>query len=111
MKRFLKLAFVTIVLSALCACDDKVETPRSLEVTPNNIAGSWRLESSCGEPLADGCYVYIDFVRNDRTYTLSREAMGRDKIGGRLFDKAASVKLSAKPGTVVKKASAKAYKY
>jgi hypothetical protein len=87
MKRILKLTFVTIVLSALCACEDKVETPRFLEVTPNNISGSWRLESSCGEPLANGCYVYIDFDRKERTFKMyqNTDSFSTRYITGRYF--------------------------
>ena len=87
MKRILKLTFVTIVLSALCACEDKVETPRFLEVTPNNISGSWRLESSCGEPLANGCYVYIDFDRKERSFEMyqNTDSFSTRYITGRYF--------------------------
>lgn len=50
-------------------------------------------------------------INNNRKYTLTRQTMGRDKIGGRLFDAAPSVKITAKQGSVVKRAEAKAYEY
>ena len=84
-------------------------------MTSNNAVWEWSSDQKleCGAVTLD-----VEFkgeievvINNDRTYTLTRAEMGHDKIGGRLFDKAATVKLSAKPGTVVKKASAKAYKY
>lgn len=86
-----------------------------LHATSNNAVWEWSSDQKleCGAVTLD-----VEFkgeievvINNDRTYTLTRAEMGHDKIGGRLFDKAATVKLSAKPGTEVKKASAKAYKY
>ena len=41
-----------------------------LEVNANNISGQWELASWNGESLDEGTYVYIDIVRNDRTYTM-----------------------------------------
>lgn len=50
-------------------------------------------------------------INNERTYTLNRATFGKDKIGGRLFDKAPSAKVTAKQGATVKKATAKIYEY
>ena len=72
MKKLLKgafLALMSVVMFAACSDDDGYQET-TLDVTPHNIAGSWRLESWSGEELAEGNYVYIDIVRNDRTYTL-----------------------------------------
>ena len=56
---------------ALISCsDDEEYVERILDVTPNNIAGEWCLESWNDAPLAEGSYVYISFERADRTYTL-----------------------------------------
>lgn len=87
MKNLLKLALAAMVLSSLCACDDKVETLQYLEVTPNNISGSWCLESSCGAPLADGNYVYIDFDRKERSFELyqNTDSYATRYITGRYF--------------------------
>ena len=42
-----------------------------VDVTPTNLAGVWMLESfDNGKSLADGDFVYIEFVRTDRSYTL-----------------------------------------
>lgn len=46
------------------------QTPEQLEVSPNNISGSWRLTLWNNESLPEGLYVYIDFVRSDRTFTM-----------------------------------------
>lgn len=56
---------------ALISCNDDEEYVEPiLDVTPNNIAGEWCLESWNDAPLAEGSYVYISFERADRTYTL-----------------------------------------
>lgn len=50
-------------------------------------------------------------INNERKYILNRATFGKDKIGGRLFDKTPSVKVTAKEGATVKKAVAKVYEY
>lgn len=50
-------------------------------------------------------------INGNRKYTLKRESMGKDIIGGRLFGKTPSVKITAKQGATVKRATAKVYEY
>lgn len=72
MNNFLKRAFLATMVMALaisCSKDEEYQEP-TLDLTPNNIAGCWCLESWNGNALPEGSYVYIDFVRADRTYTL-----------------------------------------
>ena len=65
------LALMSVTLFVACSKDDNEYQEPQLDVTPNNIAGCWTLESyDNGQALADGSYVYIDFVRADRTFTL-----------------------------------------
>lgn len=55
------------------SCDVIITEPDpepQLEVNANNISGKWELAQWNEEPLAEGTYVYIDIVRNDRTYTM-----------------------------------------
>ncbi len=87
MKNFLKLAFATAVSLTVISCGDKIETVEYLDVTPNNISGSWRLESSCGEPLAEGCYVYLDFDRKERSVEIfqNTDSFTTRYITGRYF--------------------------
>lgn len=72
---------VRTIMAAACAAISmltvscvKNETPEpveeQLEVNANNISGKWQLVLWNESALADGTYVYIDFVRNDRTYTM-----------------------------------------
>ena len=74
MKNLFKLslfALMSVALFVACSKDDNEYQEPQLDVTPNNIAGCWMLESyDNGQTLADGSYVYIDFVRADRSYTL-----------------------------------------
>ncbi len=45
------------------------EAPQ-LEVNANNISGQWELVEWNGISLTEGTYVYLDIVRNDKTYTM-----------------------------------------
>lgn len=69
MKRFLRFAALLSALALLGACDDDMYvTP--LEVTNNNIAGTWQLAEWNGAPLAEGSFVYIEFIRKDAKYVM-----------------------------------------
>ena len=69
MKRYLTILFAALVL---CSCNNTNEPTEVLvDVTPTNLAGVWMLESfDNGKSLVDGDFVYIEFVRTDRSYTL-----------------------------------------
>lgn len=78
-------------------------------------AWEWSLDSEleCGATTLE-----VEFegeieitINNDRKYTLTRLTMGRDKIGGRLFDAVPSVKIVPKRGAAVKRAEARTYQY
>lgn len=63
------------------ACEQPTTEPQGpvqLEVTPNNIAGSWGLSLWNDESLPDGLYVYIDFVRSNRTFTMYQNIDSHD---------------------------------
>jgi hypothetical protein len=72
---FKRLLLMAVMATAMVACTEKdgpypeKEEPQ-LEVTRSNIAGEWMLKSWNGASLADGSYIYIDFERSDRTYTM-----------------------------------------
>lgn len=54
-----------------CESNEEEYVEPQLEVTPNNIAGEWMLESwNNGLPVAEGCYLYMELVRKDRTFTI-----------------------------------------
>ena len=64
------LAFV-MAASTLVSCE-KVDSDSVvyLEVNANNISGKWELVEWNGSELAADTYVYLDIVRNNRTYTM-----------------------------------------
>ena len=65
-------AFAAMTLLAVsCDRNDQSEPVEpQLEVNANNISGKWELVQWNESALAEGTYVYIEFVRNDRTYTM-----------------------------------------
>lgn len=65
---FIMTAFMALLM---VSCTDKpVAEVEYLDVNANNISGRWELVEWNGSPLAEGTYVYINIVRNDRTYTM-----------------------------------------
>ena len=71
MKRFLKTMAFMLVLTGVFACSPEEDlAPQSLEVTPNNVSGVWKLADVNGEALPHGIYCYIEFVRRDRTFAM-----------------------------------------
>ena len=89
MKKIFKLLLVSLLALGAAACEGPEEenVPEQLEVTPNNIAGSWALSQMNGEALPEWSYVYIDFVRSDRTFTLYQnvDSFGTRTLTGRYF--------------------------
>ena len=89
MKRILRQVVLAITMTVIAvSCSDKEEyVEPTLDVTPNNIAGCWRLDSWRGGAISEGSYVYIDFVRADKTYTLYQNIDSQYKriITGRFF--------------------------
>ena len=87
MNSIFKFAFALVALLAMVSCSEKISDSDFLNVTPNNISGSWRLESSCGEPLAEGLYVYIDFDRKERSFEMfqNTDSFATRCITGRYF--------------------------
>lgn len=61
--------FIFALLAVACSKDE--DAPESnLEVTANNIQGNWELSEWNGNQLAEGVYVYINFTRRDRRFTM-----------------------------------------
>lgn len=71
MKRLLKMALLLLCGAFAGACDDDGQPAEPfLNVTANNLAGTWRLATWRGEPLAEGSFVYFEFVRKDQKFKL-----------------------------------------
>ena len=70
MKRSILTALAAALLLALSCTEKPVETVEYLDVNANNISGKWELVEWNGSSLTEGTYVYLNIVRNDRTYTM-----------------------------------------
>lgn len=90
MKNFWKMMTLAALLFVGVGCGpiEGGEMPDpELDVTPNNIAGTWTLLTLNGKEIAEGSYVYIDFVRSDRTFTLYQnvDSFGNRTLTGRYY--------------------------
>lgn len=73
MKTLRTYVLAVIAALTLTSCDPDFNTlpvNQELEVNAHNLSGKWMLESWNNAQLEDGTYVYIDIVRDDRTYTM-----------------------------------------
>lgn len=72
MKRILNLMMLLAAFAAVSCelVDDGGDQELLLEVNANNISGQWELMQWNDAFLNEGTYVFIDIVRNDRTYTM-----------------------------------------
>lgn len=61
---------VAISLSSVSCRKQGEEDVVYLEVNANNISGKWELVEWSGTPFNDGTYIFLDIVRNDRTFTM-----------------------------------------
>lgn len=66
------VAFAAMALLALSCDNNDMSQPEEpqLEVNANNISGKWQLVEWNEAALDENTYVYLDIVRNDRTYTM-----------------------------------------
>ena len=66
------VAFAAMALLALSCDNNDISQPEEpqLEVNANNISGKWQLVEWNESALDENTYVYLDIVRNDRTYTM-----------------------------------------
>ena len=70
-KIFTLISIIVLAFSAAsCEKEENNAQPQQLEVNAHNISGQWKLVSWNANPLAEGTYVYLDIVRNDKTYTM-----------------------------------------
>lgn len=66
------LVSMSVISMVATSCIDKtdVEVEEYLDVNANNISGKWELAEWNGAALTAGTYVFMEIVRNDRTFTL-----------------------------------------
>lgn len=65
-----KILTIVLALTALVSCSEKEEPVVYLDVNAHNISGSWKLVEWNGASLKDSTYMYVNFVRNDKTFTI-----------------------------------------
>lgn len=70
MKTLFRMMALFMLLIGFTACEDDEETVSTLEVNYANLNGTWQLAEWNGQPLAEGIYCYITFVRKDKTYKM-----------------------------------------
>ena len=70
MKKILILLSIITLAAVSCDKTPMPEEAPQLEVNANNISGQWELVEWNGSNLTEGTYVYLDIVRNDKTYTM-----------------------------------------
>lgn len=71
MKILFRIMALSMLLFSFIACEDEEEAKeKSLEVTPVNLNGTWQLAEWNGQPLTEGTYCYITFVRKDKTFKM-----------------------------------------
>lgn len=69
MKRMMVMVLASVAMMLSCTKEPAVVV-EYLDVNANNISGKWELVEWNGSPLTAGTYVFLDIVRNDRTYTM-----------------------------------------
>ena len=71
MMRIVIAMAIALTASAAVSCDKpQNEEEVYLEVNAHTLSGKWQLVEWNGNALENGTYVYLDIVRNDRTYTM-----------------------------------------
>ena len=72
MKKILVLLSIIALAFSATSCEKEQNNaqPQQLEVNAHNISGQWELVQWNGSALVEGTYVYLDIVRNDKTYTM-----------------------------------------
>ena len=70
MKNLWKIALLSLALTICGACNDDDEADTPLTPNANNIAGTWQLTQFDGATLAEGSYIYIEFIRKDMKFKM-----------------------------------------
>lgn len=71
MRIFFRIIPLCMLLFGFVACGDNEEVKvETLEVTPANLNGTWQLVEWNGQPITEGTYCYISFVRKDKTFEM-----------------------------------------
>lgn len=101
MKTLIKSLFAFLTLTMVGCADNNTSLDEALlDVTPHNIAGTWKLESWSGETLAPTSYVYVEFIRADRTFAIYQNI---DSMGDcRLLTGRYNIEIDAAKGAIIR---------
>lgn len=99
MKKILRFAVLSLALAALGSCDDDMTYVTPMEVTPNNIAGTWYLAEWKGEALPEGLYNYIDLIRKDTRYKMYQNV---DSFSPRLVEGRYAIYTDEELGAIIR---------
>ena len=100
MKLFLKFAALSLLAAVIWACDDdKSYADPGKEVTAHNIAGTWRLAEWNNASLAEGSYVYIEFIRKDGLFKMYQNL---DSFGARLRTGSFRIETDPARGSIIR---------
>lgn len=71
-KKIMTAALAALSFLAVSCDRNDVSEPQEiyLDVNANSISGKWELVEWNGAPLASGTYVFLDIVRNDRSFKM-----------------------------------------
>lgn len=69
-KRVLICAAFAVALVSCVSKEDAEPQPVYLEVNANNISGNWQLVEWNGGALNEVTYMYVKFIRNDKTFKM-----------------------------------------
>lgn len=65
-----KLLTLLMAATALISCEKEVDVIEYLDVNAHNISGSWKRVEWSGVDMTDDVYMYVKFVRDERTFTI-----------------------------------------
>lgn len=68
---FKNIAIFFVVFSfAACSNDDVDFAPKSLDVTPHNVSGYWKLTEYNGQNIPQGLFCYVEYIRKNRKFVM-----------------------------------------
>lgn len=70
MKNIFKLMALFAFLFCFSSCEDDEPVIPTLEVTPANLEGTWKLAEWNGASLDEGTYCYVIFNRKEQTFEM-----------------------------------------
>lgn len=64
------ISIITVAMVMASCNDEQAAVVEYLDVTSNNISGSWELVEWNGSALQSGTYVFLELMRKDNTFSI-----------------------------------------